>query len=255
MYYRTNALYNYIREKDIRKFEYCSGDLWQVVYGNSYCEPKLLVVISGVNASDINLPISVEEEKAFRKILDIANQSNIPSMFIRFTVDQDMESVYKYTEKNEFQQISLEKLKDIYSKYDLPINNSQTGKYLNDRTSSAYHNWQRDSLGRNLKVSDIDMVKVDLNNNSILEVYELKRSKICLKDWKPYKDDYNNFKLLSNLFNKCVENIPFKIVYNYRCSDPWKDDISRLKIFNVDSRREDIIQYEKIITVDEFLNS
>ena len=141
-------------------------------------------------------------------------------------------------------------LSEIFADYGLPISDSGTDKYLNDKSSSAYHNWQRECLGRDLTVSDIDSWRINEATKPEI-IYELKRSYYSLSRWQPFTDDYNNFKLLSNLCN--LTSLRFKIVYNVRHKKPFYDDISKLKLFDVDFDKRPPIKEKGIITLDSFL--
>src|SRR5690606_23313522 len=130
------------------------------------------------------------------------------------------------------------------------INNNTTAKYLNDKTSSAYHNWQRNSLGRGITVSDIDLYRVSENGTPKV-IYELKRSYYSLERWNPFRDDYSNFKLISNLCNKA--GLEFKIIYNVRHKSPFFDDPSKLKLFSVNFDKTPPIILDGISTFEDFI--
>ena len=107
----------------------------------------------------------------------------------------------------------MPELSKLFASIGLPVSNTHTAKYLNDRTSSAYHNWQRNSLGAALTVSDIDLWRVSETGDPEI-VFELKRSYYDLSRWKPFTDDYRNFMLISNLCQRAGTH--FKIIYNQR---------------------------------------
>jgi len=253
LYYQSNALYDYLKRRNITKFEFTSKNLWQLVYGDSRANPKLLVVVSGVKAREIYAEPSAEERKACKRLKQLSSLTKVPMLFIRFTVDRDVENVYIYNNKNKnFTVMTMDKLAQLYKEFGLPVRKGSTSKYLNDKASSAYHKWQRNSLGKDLSVTDIDLMKIDLTKDAIIEIYELKRSYISLSKWEPYEDDYKNFRLLGNLLSGT--GIPLKIVYNVRKTKPnLNDDISKLKIFKVDVTKEKLIEYESTIQLEEFI--
>lgn len=253
MYYNSNALYEYIRENNLNQFEFATGNLWQLVYGDRDCIPKLLVVVSGVNSTQISTSILNSETVAYNRVCQLSSLTDVPAVFIRFCIDKDVDSVYLYTSNGGFQKKTMFELTKIYSNYGLPTNTSATAKYLNNKESSAYHKWQRASLGRELTVSDIDLLKINLVNNSIEVIYELKRSFISIEKWAPYSDDYNNFRLLGNLL-KGTE-IPLKIAYNVRTTKPWNDNINNIKIFNVNINNAQMISLDKTVSLNDFINS
>jgi hypothetical protein len=64
-----------------------------------------------------------------------------------------------------------------------------------------------------------------------VEVVELKRSRIALSDWRPYRQDFRNFEIVWKLTS--VSNLPMTILYNYRSENPFLDDISSVAIFSL----------------------
>ena len=151
---------------------------------------------------------------------------------------------------NSFIKQSLQDLKNKFSGYGLPISNSKTDKYLNDKVSSAYHKWQRDQLGRSLVVSDIDLVNI--KNGSLFAFYELKRSYKSLEEWQPHRDDYPNFILLSKLAQK--SGLLLRIAYNVRTKNPWYDNISKIKVFEFKHGNPVSIKDRGIYSLSDFLN-
>lgn len=252
-YYQTNSLYQFITENSLTNFKFTSGNMWQLVYGDSQCNPKLLAIVSGINSTELeNGLYSDSENEAINLMSDISERSGIPLRFIRFsTITSEVSEVLTFRKGDEYyQKLSLNELKECFRNEGLPVSNSSTNKYLNDATSSAYHNWQRNELGRDLKVSDFDLWKVDSEGKPV-ELYELKRSIISLNRWQPYTDDYNNFRLIYNVLSDLEIN--FKIAYNVRTKNPWNDDISSLKIFDVNFRNDNPIQYNSTLELQEFI--
>ena len=136
----------------------------------------------------------------------------------------------------------------MFEKYGINTHPTKTQKYLNDKTSSAYHKWQREVLGNHITVSDIDLVKVE--NGKVLAIYELKRSIIPIENWQPFKDDYANFRLIEKFAN--MVNSEFKIVYNRRIKEPFYDDISKLKLFSFDCENNES-KYCDTVSLDDFI--
>lgn len=252
IYYKSNALYDYIIDNNLNSFEFVSGNLWQLVYADANCIPRLLVLVSGVEGAHIYKPISNNECKAYNRIQELSSLSGVPNLFVRFKIDQDINGFHILLQNNSFAQIEVAKLTQIFSNYGLPISENVTKKYLNDKTSSAYHNWQRGSLGSALKVTDIDLMKINPLTGSIGVIYELKRSYICINTWNPYPDDYNNFRILRNLLLNT--GITFKIAYNVRTTKPtWNDNISVIKLFNVTADDNNLIRYDRTVQLNDFI--
>ena len=88
-------------------------------------------------------------------------------------------------------------------------------------------------------------------NNIPTEIFELKRSYIDIESWSPFKQDYNNFRLLSNL--ALLTNLKFKIIYYVRQKNPWVEDISKIKVFNVNFNRKVPINLWGIYQLNDFI--
>jgi len=251
-YYRSNALYDYLSERNIPNYKFVVGNAWQLIYGDNNCNPLLLVFAVGVPAEILDSPPTSEEMEAFNLLLQAATKANLPIRYVRFASDIDVIETVKVSDASfEYTTLSMKELSEMYASFGLPISNTQTAKYLNDKTSSAYHNWQRNSLGAALTVSDIDLWRVS-NDGKPEIVFELKRSYYDLSRWKPFTDDYRNFKLISNLCNQ--SGLAFKIIYNQRIKTPFQDKIDQLKIFSVDFSKNPPIREDGIITLEEFEN-
>lgn len=246
-YYKGNAIYEQLIKNDIKQYKFVTGNEWQLVYGDANCEPQLLVYVFGKTDNELNTKDS--EGINFYKYLSL--QTGIPYLIIKFRIDiVEIEEVLVSTDGQNFSTKTMRELMNLFSSYKLPISNNATSKYLNDKTSSAYHKWQRGSLGRDLKVSDIDLYKVDKDSLPIT-LYELKRSYYSLERWQPFQDDYNNFRLISKLCNKC--NLKFEIIYNVRHTSPFFDDVSKLKIFSVNFAQTPPIKLDGIISFADFI--
>lgn len=251
-YYKSNAIYDHIVQKQLSQYKFVSGNAWQLVYGDNSCNPLLLILAAGVPYEEINNEPTAEERFAFSLLQFIADKAKLPIRYIRFASDVDeIENVRLSDSSFVYSVLSMPELSDLFASFGLPISNTRTAKYLNDRTSSAYHNWQRGSLGVALTVSDIDLWRInDLGEPEI--VFELKRSYYELNRWQPFTDDYNNFRLISNLCNKA--SIQFKIIYNKRTKNPFREHIDSLKTFSVDFSKNPSITEDGIITLPEFEN-
>jgi hypothetical protein len=250
-YYKSNALYEKIKEMGLTHFKFVSGDAWQLIYGDEASNPLLLVFAKGTVLVEYNEKLSEQDEDAINLLSYVSDRTGLPLIIIKFRTDLAtiQEVSFAYSDLK-FQKISLKSLTALYGKYGLPVSNTPTDKYLNDTTSSAYHNWQRQNLGRDLTVSDIDLWRIDEDEKPEI-IFELKRSYYSLERWKPFTDDYNNFRLISNLCNKASLN--FKIAYNVRTKNPFHDDISKIKLFEVNFNKKPPIKEEGIISLKEFL--
>jgi hypothetical protein len=249
-YYRSNAIYDHIKEKKIPLFKFVVGNAWQLVYGDNNCNPLLLIFAVGVPLKDIdNLP-SQDEVEAFNLLLTAGTIANLPVRYVRFACDVNEIDTVRVTDNTfAYSSLTMPELSELFKSFGLPVSNTRTAKYLNDRTSSAYHNWQRNSLGKALTVSDIDLWRIS-NSGKPEIVIELKRSYYDLKRWQPFTDDYRNFRLISNFCNKA--GMEFKIIYNQRIKTPFQDKIDYLKIFSLNFSKNPPIVENGIFSLNEF---
>ena len=246
-YYVGNGVYEYLSRCPKRdSFYWTSGNLWLLVYGNTYDEPKVLTIAS---EEKLEAAETEAEKKAAQMVVKIAGNTGIPVNFVRFDPAAPIERV-RYCERGmkSTSVISSEELKNRFARYGLIMNQLPAQKSINDKSSSPYHVWQRLNMGSSVVVSDIDLLR--LENHEPEEIIELKRSFIPLDRWRPYEKDYNNFRLLSALAQK--RGLGFYIVYNYRKKTPFFDDVSYLKIFQFDHRRETECSLPGYREIDKF---
>lgn len=232
-YYVGNAVYNYLRQSEMKKkFFWMSADKWILVYGDEHLEPK---VVSVVTQGDISEDLTESEKNALTVVKNIVKNTDVGMNFIKYNPKEALKEV-RYWESGETETtiINMEQLKNKFSAYGLKMNSVSASKGINDRSSSSYHEWQRYNMGSSITVVDIDLIR--FIDSKVGEIIELKRSKDAIEEWEPYEDDYNNYILISKLAVKA--NIDFYILYNYRRKNPFLDDISRLKLFKCDHRKD-----------------
>jgi hypothetical protein len=248
-YYKSNALYDHLIQNNIKGFKFVVGDAWQLVYGDNNCNPLLLVFAVGVPLSELESGPTAQEKESFNLLSYTAQKANLPIRYVRFASDvAEVETVRVSDATFVYSNLPMPGLSALFGTFRLPVSNTPTAKYLNDATSSAYHNWQRSSLGSALTVSDIDLWR--LNDDGVPEIiFELKRSYYELARWQPFTDDYRNFRLISNLCN--MAGLQFKIIYNQRVKTPFEDKIDKLKIFTVDFSKTTPINVNGIISLNE----
>ncbi|RZK12778.1 MAG: hypothetical protein EOO46_01885 [Flavobacterium sp.] len=249
-YYKTNAIYEHIIAKKLSQYRFVAGNAWQLVYGDNACNPLLLVFAVGVTGSTLEAPPADSEMEALHLIGHVAERANLPFRYIRFATDvNEIEHVVVSDRDLSYSRLTMPELSKMFGSFNLPVSNTHTAKYLNDQISSAYHKWQRSSLGAALTVSDIDLWRVAENGTPEI-VFELKRSYYDLPKWRPFPDDYRNFRLLSNLCQST--GMQLKILYNQRIKQPFKEILDNLKIFSVDFSKTPQISEGEIITLEEF---
>lgn len=252
-HYKGNGIYDYLKNNHYTNFFWTSSDKWIVVYGNDKQEPKVVTIIS--EYTDESKDVDKKELNAIALVRSIIKNTDIHINFIRYHADEPLEGV-QYWENGEegigaakiLPTISMDCLRNKFIQHGIIMNGNVTGKAVNDKTSSKYHEWQRENMGSDVTISDIDLIR--FSNNKVAGIIELKRSVISLEKWEPYEVDFNNFILLSKLAIKA--GIQFHIAYNYRSKNPIYDDISNIKLFRFDYRME---EYYKILgyeTIEQF---
>ncbi|MCS4533540.1 hypothetical protein [Neisseria montereyensis] len=219
-YYKTNAIYEKIIQNHLNRFHFVSQNAWILVYANHLSEPKIIVLAHN------------KKWQADEKILELTNriaqEAKLPLIRVCFdseasSIDSMLVAMNNLPEKT----LNLNEMKELYSSYGLNIKNNIANKAVNSQTSSAYHDWQRSSLGSDIVVSDIDLIKE--KSKQLLVILELKRSYIGLDEWVPYREDFANFRVLDNLCK--LSGNKFFILYNQRRTTPFFDDASRLTVF------------------------
>lgn len=239
-YYKSNAIYDSIT--DTSRFKWVSGNAWALIYGDNNSTPKVLAFVCGKSwPSDQELISAIQQ---------ISKKSNIPCIQIIFDDKaNEIQNVDFSEDWHTFETISLEELKEHFARLGVPVNQSLCSKAINSQLSSAYHMWQRSSLGK-IVVSDIDLIHLS-ESGEVSSIIELKRSIYSIDRWQPFSDDFANFKLISNVCNQI--NAKFKICYNVRTKNPFNDDPSILKIFTYSQNLQ--IENVKVIPLSDFLNS
>ena len=250
-YYKGNAIYNELIKRSVDHYKFVTGNAWQLIYGDANCNPLLLVYAFGVESNKFGQTISNKNREGIDFLTRFSEISGVPFIAVQFKTDaSEVDGCLISKDGLNYQSKSMVDLAKIFSHFGLPISNNSTAKYLNDKTSSAYHQWQRNSLGSALIVSDVDLYKVN-SENKPTTLYELKRSYLSIEKWEPFKADYNNFRLVSNFCN--MVGLEFQVVYNVRHKNPFFDDPSKLKLFKVNFKNNPSVILDKVMTFDEFI--
>ena len=231
-YYDTNDVYERLQAygPDV-PFVWVSGNAWIVAYADAGEVMRILAFVTGRSTDSANGDELTRLQSARRVAGRLANAANVPFADIWFddTVDEIDSVRLNGTE------INLTGLRRWFAGSGLPVNDSAPAKSINRQASSAYHDWQRAHLGT-IKVTDIDLLRMDRTTDRIEAIYELKRSYIGLDQWKPFPDDFTNFNIASGLAT--AVGARFRIVYNvFHREDrgtgrPRVDDASQVSTFS-----------------------
>lgn len=223
-YYKSNAIYEEIERLGFKQFLVPAGNSWFLIYGDSRCNPVVIVFVFGYSV----LGNTEYLERASFVLSTISLKSGIP--YLKISFDDSIREINSVNleSRSGIGEITLSELKDIFFELGLPVKQGLCQKAINDASSSAYHNWQRQNLGQ-IVVADMDLFR--LNDHGFPEeIIELKRSYIPLNNWTPFRQDYANFNLLTKVTYRC--SCLFHILYNLRTKTPWFDDPSIITLFS-----------------------
>lgn len=240
-FYTGNQIYRDINKYGFSDhFFYLSEDAWLLLYGKADCKPLVLCLAHELGKNF--------NEREIRIIKTLISTIQVPFIHLAFDSRDDSDSFYleRGSINFQFNDISSGTLKTIFSEVGLNISGT-TNKKINKNSSSKYHDWQRDNLGKDTVVSDVDLLRT--NNGEITEIIELKRSFIDIDKWKPFTADYSNFNLVGHAF--VSQKIPFTIAYNKFTKTPYNDDTSKIKIFDCKFLNKQ--DYKGIFTLNDFL--
>jgi len=234
-YYKGNAIYDELSRVN-HNFIWATGNAWLLIYGDKKSNPKVFTLVVG---------------KSWKKQLDIikalkfiSSKTSIPFFLIKFN-DEKESSIDKIAFISSIEKkkdiITLDELKNKFINVGLDIKFAKSHKYLNDKESSLYHKWQRNELGYNITVSDVDLIRINKKTGEPTEFIELKRSYIEVDKWFPYSDDFANFNLIYNTIAPST-NINFNILYNQRLTRPsFIDKHNPVSIFSYTPDKPTII--------------
>lgn len=180
-YYKTNAIYLELEKRNDVQFIWVSGNAWILLYADNSSTVRVLAFVTGFSVCNLNGPSQERLGRARKIALMLAETAGIKITFIEF--DDKAESIVNVKQDSNLQ--SLEELKQWFRAAGLPVSGATTTKAINDASSSAYQYWQRANLGA-IKVSDLDLLRIDHTSGKVVDLYELKRSFITFEAWKPY---------------------------------------------------------------------
>lgn len=251
-YYTTNAMYEYLEDNCVPGFLFARKNKWLLVYGTAASEPKLILVVSAVSQEKIDKAVlGKHEAEIVDAALQLSIKSELNAYVMRYCKDDDIIDTIQLINpsKRKYVNTFIDSLRNLFEDNGLQMSKASSAKSVNDRTSSPFHEWQRKNMGKDITVSDIDLIR--LKKGKPQRIYELKRSFIPLSSWSPYNDDFPNYKLLANLAD--MADMDFQIVYNRRDKDPFFDDISKLKRFTFSAEEEQATCLDTI-SLEDFLN-
>ena len=216
-YYKTNAIVQRVAAESPPRLAWPNPSSWQLLYGTKDSTPVTLVLVRGDDASHGPIEGYVRQ---------MAATAQLPIVDLTFDDDAaEVTSVRLRDAAGQYADTSLDELKARFAALGLPVTAGGPSKAVNRMTSSAYHDWQRQSLGA-ITVSDLDLVRIG-PGATVVEVVELKRSFISLDRWRPYRQDFANFNLLAAF----CEPTGARLTIAFNRYEPPSDDTSRISLF------------------------
>lgn len=248
-FYSGNAIYRLL--DSAQNFKYTTENSWILVYGSRECEPKVILLLSAYeNELYESKTLRQEESEIMIYVEQLSKKSGVPMLYVRFNKDSTKTIDVQIMINGRFKKINMDEYTDILTSFGIVKNNTNCKKPINSKASNVYHLWQI-NCGLDITTSDIDLIKIN-DNMDIIDVYELKRSTIKMDEWEPYSNDFNNFILLSKLLSKCKIN--FYILFNEYHKNPFYDDISLFKLYEVSyTDKLNLKKLGKVTLLDFFL--
>lgn len=271
--YKDNGLCDFLKERykndeknsEIKFFNTNKSLL--IVASKNDSIPICLIIDDRIEKGT-NAGLLSEKEKEYgNECYKIAQQAKLPLFWVRYA-DREILTNEDYvhlwcsdSKDHKFHRIQLKQMIGIFDKHNIKadLENRTPQKSKNDSLSSAFHIWQRECLRIGI-FADIDLTR--MHHNKVVELIELKRSRIGFHKWNPYNADINNFAILSN-FCHMLGGVDFHIVFNVQLSelprglenklsiyyrkvqknkDTYYDKIDILKLYQVE-RRENVYYY------------
>ena len=242
--YTGNKLYDFLKKPLSQPFYWVAGQRWLLVYGNKNDEQPRLIL--SVSEGSITSKMDEEDKLLFHMGHLIATKAQIEHCYLKYEVGKNQFLVRQGKDNSRY--IDRKDFIKILSATGLDVVHNKTGKDINSASSSAYHDWQRANLGDRIIVSDIDLIR--LRKREIVELIELKRSFISIDQWKPFTNDFPNFRLMGNLCKLCQYG--FYLIYNQ--NKDAEDDISRLKVYKWTGNKETPFTLLGIESPSDFLD-
>lgn len=246
-YYTGNDVYRRLEEINDPRFLWTSGSAWFLIYGDRYSHEKAVVFVTAKSIINKHPEIIERAKNSWTLAGSLADRTGLPFFDIRY--EDRFGKIDSVTlDKTP---ISLEELKNRFEKIGLEVERGSTGKAINSQESSTYHQWQRDNLGSTSTVSDIDLLILNDSLSTPIEIVELKRSRLRIEDWSPFRKDFPGLNLIANMAHRI--NARFTITYNYHVKEPvYIDDASSMSLFECSSTIENA-RHLGIFTFDEFV--
>jgi hypothetical protein len=246
-YYKSNAIYDELERRGAAvPFVWVSGNAWILIYADNTAAVQVVAFVSGKSTMLANAAITLRLGAAKAAAMTLAASAGATFAEIQFN-DEEISIDSVLLNKT---QITLGELKNWFERAGLDVRGTVTSKAINDASSSAYQNWQRENLGA-IKVSDVDLIRLNPKTGGAVEIIELKRSYFSIEKWRPFEVDFANFNVLSNLAARI--GAKFTIAYNVRSKSPYfHDDATLISLFSYS--RDEGARARGVVSFEQFLS-
>lgn len=222
-FYEGNALLDYVSKEGESNFIVPSSGIWHLVYSDDHYRPIWQFHVADLRRSSIG------------KLLGLPRFPGINGLDLAF------DSAGKFSAREwpeeKWREFNSESLYEYFYGLGLVTAKNITTKRFNSASSSVYHIWQMNNkfIGG---VTDIDLYRID-ENRDVVELFEIKRSKISLEMWRPYVEDRGGYEILHNLAKMC--NVDLTILYYEFDREKEIENINEIQIF----KKLDGFRFEK----------
>jgi hypothetical protein len=212
-FYQDNALIRFLRSESSKNFLVPEIGTWHLIYGDEENNP-----IWQFHVLDLS---SIAKNSLWQ--IPKFNLINGIDLFVH---DAEHFELKRWSDGNT-RHFNSDSLFEYYLELNLVKRKNVRTKRFNKASSSVYHEWQMNQLFIG-GVTDIDLYRMDDSGN-IVELIEIKRSRISLNEWSPFISDKGGYEILQNLALKL--GISFTTIYYEFDPRRGLENIDRLQIF------------------------
>lgn len=229
-FYKCDMLSLLRERKKEHNFRLLSEKIGVLLIFDDNFELKFILVESWVDS--INSELSSEEQSAIRFSEHISCLLGKSFYFFRYEDNEirDISTVQYRTSKsgNDLKKCNVMTFFNEHVE-ECTLKEKNVKKQINKSLSTPFHQWQRKYLDYKGFSIDIDMLFA--SEGKVKFIVEIKRSKIS--NWKPYKEDANNYLAMSKLCEKI--GVPFLLFFvpKIEKNNIIIDCINNLKIYDI----------------------
>ena len=213
MYYSSNLFLQKLHSLYPQTFRVPTKGTWHLIYSDCDYGAKWQF-----HVLDLDLA-------GFLDIHQLPRLPSLPGLDLWFSNDGFF-SVREW-DSDKILRLNSESLFEFFFELGLVLESGVKSKEFNVASSSRYHEWQSQQLFTG-GITDIDLFRLN-DSGHIVEIVEVKRSRVPLSRWSPYPADRGGYEILHKLSKKL--SFRFSVVY-YQFDPPRQyENIDLLKIF------------------------